>query len=225
MSIEMVVAKYEEDVAWLSGWVDRVDRITVYDKSPTPTVSTHPKVRVVPLPNVGREAHTYAHHFLNVPDLCDTVVCTQGEYRDHMSDRDFEGVVLRGEEPNLVRGMDVRWHSTAMGHYGWTVDRNWAKAAPMTPAGCTAARFFVDHIADDLVPEDRLWWWQYGIFAVSRDDVRRVPPDAWRRILGATGVCGNPEVSHYMERFFRPLLTPKESWDRVRKDGFLGFTD
>jgi hypothetical protein len=59
---ELVVARYRED----DGWLDRVPgdvAISCYEKSDAPPRATRP-VRRVRLPNVGREAHTYATHIV-----------------------------------------------------------------------------------------------------------------------------------------------------------------
>ncbi len=59
--MELVVARYAEDLAWLRNIPPQI-RATVYDKNPN---DSHPGARQ--LPNVGREAHTYLHHICSCP--------------------------------------------------------------------------------------------------------------------------------------------------------------
>ncbi|RYZ90483.1 MAG: DUF3431 domain-containing protein, partial [Proteobacteria bacterium] len=56
--IELVVARYLEDLAWLRNIPPQI-RATVYDKNAD---SPHPGA--LQLPNIGREAHTYLHHIV-----------------------------------------------------------------------------------------------------------------------------------------------------------------
>lgn len=74
MRVDLVVAKYKEDVSWLRMVPPEV-RIFVYDKRPDPddwawTASasvTHPRqhpIEIMPMDNVGREADTYLTHVL-----------------------------------------------------------------------------------------------------------------------------------------------------------------
>lgn len=220
-SLEFVVAKYDEDISWIQRWLPYVTRITVYDKSCNDKPDSaqavgqaegqlatyHPKVRVVPLPNVGREAHTYAHHFAeHSADLCDTVVCTQGRYADHMTDAAFDAMV-RTRKRDLVHGLDVAWTKTVMQHFGWTPERNHAPQL-MHPMGMTMAKYFLTYVAADLVPETAVSWWMGAIFAVTASDVRRHPPSTYAAIRDTLSGSSNPEAAHAMERFWKALLQP-----------------
>lgn len=76
---ELVVARYNEDVAWLKR-VPKGFRITVYDKG------DESKSGVL-LKNEGREAHTYLHHLIGRYDsLADVTVFVQGHPFDHAPD-------------------------------------------------------------------------------------------------------------------------------------------
>lgn len=73
--IEVVVARYREDIAWLSAlpWP-----ATVYDKSGAPGP--------LALPNVGRESHTYLHHILmRYPEFPDYTVFLQADPFPHLA--------------------------------------------------------------------------------------------------------------------------------------------
>lgn len=75
--IEIVVAKYHEDIRWLDAYTRL--RTVIYDKSESP--------RFKPLPNIGREAHTYLHHICeNYDRLADTTVFLQGDPSAHVAD-------------------------------------------------------------------------------------------------------------------------------------------
>lgn len=206
-TLEFVVAKYQEDVSWVNEWVPFVDRITIYDKSDHPIESPHPKIRVVHLPNVGRESHTYAYHFAeHYDDLCDSIVCTQGRHDDHMCKGDFDAMV-RGQEQRVADGMDVPWSKSVMQHFGWTADRNYT-SQHMQPAGMTMGKFFLTYIGDDLIPEERVRWWPGGIFRVTSDHVKRHPRAKFRTLVDILTAGSNPETGHMMERCWRSLLIP-----------------
>ena len=77
--VDLVIAKYQEELNWLDG-VDKYKfNIIIYDKDKN-------------LPNVGRESHTYLHNIcLHYNDLADVTVFTQGSYKEH-SERFFENI-------------------------------------------------------------------------------------------------------------------------------------
>lgn len=77
--LELVVAHYNEDLAWLRR-VPPEFRVTVYHKG----AADSPGER---LPNVGREAHTYLYHLAeHYDDLADVTIFVQGHPFDHAPD-------------------------------------------------------------------------------------------------------------------------------------------
>ncbi len=74
-SIEMVVARYREDVSWIDATGLPA---VVYDKSGQPAEN--------PLPNIGRESHTYLHHIVSrYPQFPEHTVFVQAAPFGHMA--------------------------------------------------------------------------------------------------------------------------------------------
>lgn len=204
-SIELVVARYEEDVSWVSAWLPYVERVTVYDKSATAMTSFHPKVRVVAVPNQGREAETYIRHIVDTyDDLCGRVVFTQGRYDDHLSPKEFEAL-MRGTPRPGVR-LDVPWGCTVMSKFGWTPDANWTKGVAMKPVGMTLGKYLLTYVCDDLVPEDQVTWWPGAIFDATAAQIRKHPRERYARIHDTLTGHPNPETAHVMERLWTLLF-------------------
>lgn len=73
---EVVIARYKENLDWVSAL--EPFKITVYDKSGVPWADH------VLLPNVGREAHTYAHHVAqHYGSLAEVTAFVQGDPFPH----------------------------------------------------------------------------------------------------------------------------------------------
>lgn len=77
---EIVVARYNEDLAWLNKLDDNII-ITVYNKGENNIVKINkPNVKIIKLPNIGRESHTYLHHIIsNYDNLADQIIFCQGD--------------------------------------------------------------------------------------------------------------------------------------------------
>lgn len=73
-NVQLVVAKYTEDVSW----VDKIDfPAIVYDKSGQDCQH--------PLPNIGRESHTYLHYILSkYPFFSEYTIFLQGDPFSHL---------------------------------------------------------------------------------------------------------------------------------------------
>lgn len=96
--LELVVAHYEEDLAWLDDF-SFLNR-KVYSKGASG--GEHP------LPNIGREAHSYLYHIIeNYDSLAEVTVFIQGHPHDHVS-RLFEKITaLDSATDFLYLGDDI----------------------------------------------------------------------------------------------------------------------
>lgn len=82
MNLEIVVARYNEDLSWLFSPPIPGAKITVYNKG-----LTSPSCEFIPLPNIGREAHTYLTHIIqNYANLADYIAFIQGNPLPHCKD-------------------------------------------------------------------------------------------------------------------------------------------
>jgi hypothetical protein len=209
-TVEIVVARYNEDVSWVYAYLPLVDRVTIYDKSTSQDLDypAHPKLRVMKLPNTGREAHSYAYHIDTQYDtLCDTIVFTQGNYADHIHQSAFEAM-LTGEAPKPRVGLDSTWGSTLMRTFKWTSDSNYT-SSPMQPAAMSLGKFYLTYIGDDLRPESEIPWWQNAIFCVSKQHIARHIRDVYKKLVDVLDHGDNTEYAHYMERSWWTLFSFK----------------
>jgi hypothetical protein len=74
MEIELVVARYNEDLNWLKK-VPKNIKITIYNKGKDDI--NYPSIK---LPNIGRESHTYLFHIIkNYDNLAEKTIFCQGD--------------------------------------------------------------------------------------------------------------------------------------------------
>jgi hypothetical protein len=79
MDTELVVARYNEDLIWLSKVNNK--KITIYNKGNNINYNN------IKLPNIGRESHTYLTHIIkNYDNLADITIFTQGDPFFHSPD-------------------------------------------------------------------------------------------------------------------------------------------
>ena len=83
MKTEIVVARYSENLDWLKKIKKSKDlKITVYNKGKDDI-----DVPFIPLPNIGRESHTYLYHIIhNYDNLADQTIFCQGDPISHSPD-------------------------------------------------------------------------------------------------------------------------------------------
>lgn len=201
--IELVVARHEEDLRWLRRVSPEV-RVTVYNKGSTPalpeTLEGRAGLRVIPLPNLGREAHTYLMHLTECyGELAPVTVFCQGKPFDHAPDlHDRLAALASGEE-----SFDAfRW-------FGFLEETDdpcgkrlfvpWSK----NPEGLPLE---TGRLYRELFGEPSPEWFHFrggAQFAVTLEAVRRRPASFYRKALE---LCLSiPRAAHSYERL----------WDRI----------
>ncbi|MVM40564.1 DUF3431 domain-containing protein [Spirosoma sp. HMF3257] len=195
--IELVVAHYTENLNWLRNIPAGVKK-TVYSKSPD-HVSEH---SVIPLPNIGREAHTYLHHIVNRYDsLAEWTIFCQGKPFDHAYDfkKTLRDVVA---EPDTISPAGFRW----LGHLidtddnqGHRLFRPWSKNED--GRGLDLCGFHRALFDNDGPPA---YTFVLGAqFAIHRNLLRQKSVSFYERALAVS--VSFPDAAHCFER----------SWDRV----------
>ncbi|GAB3756715.1 DUF3431 domain-containing protein [Spirosoma pomorum] len=196
--VEIVVARYTEELSWLRKRPAAL-QVTVYDKSHDQSGGE----TALPLPNVGREAHTYLHHIVSRYDsLADWTVFCQGKPFDHAFDFKKSMQALVADPAAFMDGKSFRW----LGHLIDTDDNRgerlfkpWSKnedGRGLDLLGFHRALFDTDG------PE--LYTFVLGAqFIAHRDLIRQRPLAFYERALNISIMF--PDAAHCYER----------SWDRI----------
>ncbi|MCK8491519.1 DUF3431 domain-containing protein [Spirosoma sp. RP8] len=200
LPLELVVARYTENLNWLRNLPAQL-RMTVYDKSADHSAGAG----AIPLPNIGREAHTYLHHIVSRYDsLAQWTVFCQGKPFDHAYD--FKKTMRSfSEQPDTIGDpvqMPFRW----LGHLIDTDDNRgerlfqpWSKNEDGRGLDL---RGFHRALFDTNGPD--LYTFVLGAqFAIHREAIVRHPLSFYERALAVSITF--PDAAHCFER----------SWDRV----------
>ena len=187
MQIELVVARYNEDLAWLRNIPPQISaRVT--DKSPTGN-----------LPNVGREAHTYLHHIVeNYDALPDLTIFAQGKPFDHAFDFHKTLRALAATPTDI----SFRW----LGHIIDTDDENGARLFATWSKNNGNERLDMNGFHRALFGMDGPAKYTFVLgaqFIASRELIQSRSLEFWRRALQIS--VGFPDAAHCYER----------SWDKV----------
>lgn len=216
--MEIVVAHYNEDLSWLN---DFKDMCVVYSKGgETRAPKTFP---FTPLPNIGREGHTYLHHIVeHYHDLSEVVVFVQGDIEDHVIISTPEIMnMCRKTQPGEVTTFSFRelelfdlWDGIP-----WHLYPSWKRwsSIPRVDAAKTPGEYWRQFFKEEH-PES-VGFQPGAIFAVHRDTIRRHPRELYREMLETLFLGDmahiNPETGHHMERFWLAMWDPEEyiCWD------------
>jgi hypothetical protein len=189
MSVEVVIAKYKESVNWAQNVIHKV---TIYDKSDNPISYS------IPLPNIGKEAHTFLHHIVsNYDRLADITIFFQGHPFDHVN---------AGENSIETVVSNINQVTCSQGDYlpAWTIPRadngdtyhDWVERSKKVP--------FVNNPVNTQFP------FAVGAqYIVSSECIRGRPFNFWKKLyeMSKTSVYGDKDP-HKIDPWSMEIIWP-----------------
>lgn len=215
-AVELVVARYEEDMSW-TGNIPPSILCTIYNKGDDLQGEEREAQKMegeivergwISLPNEGREAHTYLHHLIERYDsLAPLTIFCQGRPFDHF--KHFHRL-LRGLHSGSLRVEGFQWLGFILDTDdpgGQRLFTRWSKNED--GRGLALGEFYRQLFGE---PGPEAYRFFVGAqFVVSREVVRRRPLEFYRRALE---LCLSfPDAEHCFERtwnrvFGEPEISP-----------------
>ena len=197
MNSVIVVARFNENLDWLLP----ARNVIVYNKG-----ANDIDVPYIPLPNVGRESHSYVTFILdNWNNLPDVTMFIQGDIKDHSSG-DPRSYIVDCIQQAKVHGLSQNMHSiefekciynfgpehcnNIVAPFKNMVLGQWINSIINVPHNCVGIK-----------------WYHGAIFAASRNAIRAVPMGKWMQIKQSLEYANNPVTAHYFERSIYFIIT------------------
>lgn len=219
-NIEIVVARYNEDLKWILDPPFNQFKYIVYNKGVNDDFEKTNIIRVVSLENVGRCDHTYLYHIVhNFNSLATVTVFLPGSLSNEYKRKNAIKILknIKRERTGIFLGTRTNNLKKEFQHF--TLD-NWVCTDPsnsslnneskLLPAVIRPyGKWFQYHFGDIKVKH----WCIHGVFSMHKLDIIKHNIERYRQLMLAVGRHSNPEVGHYIERswaaIFHPLLLTK----------------
>jgi len=207
VTTSLVVARYNEDITWLAEYAARYP-LYIYNKGEE--LHGNPQGTVVPLPNVGRESHTYLTHIINHYDrLPDLLIFWQARIDD------LGPWVHRDPARYVSQALQYGYSASA---YSVMTPSQWLAIDFLADAGYAdafrdgsllpAELSMVDYAFEHLGPLPLLTLVSLkGCFAVSQRSIRSRPKAFYERIRDTISHHSNPVEGHYLERLWAYMFS------------------
>lgn len=184
MSINIIVARYNEDV----NWSKQFPNVIIYNKG----VELNDDYNEVFLNNVGREGHTYYKYICdNYDNLSEYTVFLQGNPFDH--------------SPNLISNLnryfnnkeldiDFEFLSERILTISMSDNSNWFR-------GCKDIYKTWERIFNETIDNKNLTFGSGAQFIVSKNKILKKPKEFYETIVDILGYHIDPPQGHDIERF------------------------
>jgi hypothetical protein len=166
----------------------------VYTKGPNPDPN------YIPLPNIGREAHTFLHHIVNNYDrLDDDILFTNGGIckGDHRSN--IFKACLNGTPGPYMESLGPARDFT-IEHWAGSTGVNGELVLAETRPFSEWYTKNIKEFKDDYI------WTPNGIFRTTRDQILKRPKSYYEELLRQASAGTSTEVAHYLERSWYSLF-------------------
>lgn len=204
----LVLAQYNEDVAWAAAWAAELD-VFVYSKGgmPPPAFEKHH----IPLPNVGREAHTYLTHIIdNYDRLHEVTIFLQGRiddveaYRAHQMRKYIEPARQFGFSASHLRVVQPP-------HWNDIKFLEMPKYAPKIRSGALRRSIngsLLEYAHRYFGKMPLLAVSSYcGCFAASRAAIQQRPKEFYETLRATVDSHADPEEAHFLERLWAHMFS------------------
>lgn len=214
-SVQLVVARYNEDVNWLMRPPFNKYPVVLYEKGSTSELPcTVPYCMRIVLPNVGRCDHTYLHyivaHYAHLPDIVIFLpgsaatnpkkLTTALNFFDNMNDIEslYEIDLDVDMTPDLYDFQLDQWIASSQDNQRMNMESK-LQPAPIRPFG----KWFHHHFSHDRrIPKV----WYGGVIITTRERIQRHPVRMYEDLRDELSTHSNPEAGHYMERAWFSLF-------------------
>lgn len=220
MNVEIVVARYNEDLKWLNTYPFNIFPITIYNKGVNTEFTIQSQHRIIQLDNVGRCDHTYLYHIVhNYNHLADITIFLPGsndiDYKKKKSRnliyeilKHKKAVFLSIESTDILKKfynfkLDT-WKCTHEKNdqlYSKTTNMNNSlELSPIRPFG----RWYQYYFGNLKIKNSSFC----GIFSISKINILQKPVHYYEIFLKQLETSANPEIAHYIERSWAAILHP-----------------
>ena len=214
-NIQVVVAAYNEDMNWLKEEpFNGLDTICYNKGKNDISQCSNSKCKVLSLPNVGREGHTYLHHIIeNYDNLAPVTVFIPASWPDGGKNSPTLTTIelARKYKKTFIPTTPVSPNDSVWGfqldEYTSSNEKNKDMNETSSLQPCPQRPFGVWYRHN--FPDTPLTNIQYGgIFAVARNDIIQHPIERYRNLIKYLDSHSNPEAGHYMERAWHSIFSP-----------------
>jgi hypothetical protein len=214
--IQLVIARYNENLKWLNDKPYNKYRNIIYNKSDNTNFNTNSKTeKIVKLENVGRCDHTYLYHIIqNYDNLADITVFLTGSinlrHKNRKAtrllneiERHKQNVFLGNKYNNVQKDL----YNFRLNYYGSSEANNHIlnsetklELAPIRPFG----KWYKDKFNGIHIE-----YVSYaGIFSVDKKEILQHPKSYYENLIKELEKTSNPEVGHYFERSWNAIFYP-----------------
>lgn len=215
--VELVICRWQRDLAWLAGVPREGRSIYIHDKGGAALQGLSGGDRVVQIPNLGVDQYSHLRYIVdNYDNLPDVVIFCQDDMDGHTDS--YKGITFRDTE-HMISHMiaEVRENGHTLNAYTWAEtfgkgilpakDLKFMKGSELVETNIpeTFGEWFCKYVVPGWERWEGMLWFKNAIFGASREQIRKRPKYQYEAILQQFRLPRS-ELDHFVERVWYYLL-------------------
>ena len=202
-SCHIVVARYQENIDWLN---PVLQHCIILNKGDPLNISAIQH----PLPNVGREAHSYLWYIIkyydSLPDIC---IFTQGNIRDHREGDPLHYLMKMGFEAYLNGKSNIPFTSSATDIYHGKVWNLLYDSMYLPQNYMNGSIAFGDWFQHLIKPEfpDPIQLYGNALMAIRKEYILKKPKKYYEMLINHVQYTRDPIEAHFFERSWNYIFS------------------
>jgi hypothetical protein len=223
VNVYIVVSRFNEKLEWMLEYPFSNFEYIVYNKGENDNFEKKYVKKIINIPNVGREGHTYLYHIINhYNNLPNILIFLPGSVDSLNKIDKAKNILLNIINSNYLNAYFIGSNvNNIYKHFkGFKIDNYCSSSidnktlnnefklqkAKIRPFGKWYLYFFGNQLSH--------WWTTCGIFSIDKRDVIQHPINRYETLIKTLECSSNPETGHYIERtwgtIFYPLIYTKK---------------
>ena len=212
--IDIIIARYNEDLNWLLESPFNQFKYIVYNKGDNINFCKQNVKEIITLPNLGKCDHTYLYHIVNNYDnLAEILVFFPGSIQMHHKKEKaikllrriiaYKKAAILG---NYCRNLPTQFHNFSLDTWETSDANNRSNQIDTTLRPCRIRpyqRWYKYYFGNLKI----VFVCMHGIFSISKRDVKKYKVTRYQNLLNQLSFP-NPEVGHYIERSWVAIFGP-----------------
>jgi hypothetical protein len=217
IDIEIIISRYNESLSWTLMEPFNQFKYTVYNKGDNELFEKTHVTKIINLPNVGRNDHTYLYHIVTNYDKLNLITVflpgsTDLKYKMYRAKKVLHNVTKPENDKGAIightcRGIFEKFKTFNLNSYACSSEMNRTKNNEHLLKPCII-RPYGNWYGTFFGKEDIFQYTYWGIFAIHKNDITHHPVSRYKILMSILSTHSNPEAGHYIERSWCRIFHP-----------------
>lgn len=231
--VEIIVARYNESLSWTVLPIFNKFKYTVYNKGDNDLFEKSLVNKVINLPNVGRNDHTFLYHIIqNYDKLSKITVFLPGStnipYKLERAKKMLRSIIKSRYKTAYFYGFRTpsvknEFHGFFMDRYAASDPQNYMKNSENIVKPCVLRPFskWYSYFFSNFHATQYTYG---GVFSADKRDIHNCSLEKYSQLIETVSTHSNPEAGHYIERCWGVVFHPLKHTKFVQESPYSRIT-